>query len=265
MKKRVILIPILVIAVLLITWFFYPLRSYIVMSVYSGQHSAESVMKENGFRVDMPSGGGWYPFVMTYNADGFREWSGTDADMSIMYNFGAFDTYTRTSSIYDAASDKYSSFYGAYVLSRDEGVYGFNKDGDINVEEILASVRYDYCKLVLSAFGCAIPEFSVNEVDVKKDVEYAGSEGWACIDAQITTNGVAHNYTGYMTPYLQYGRPFGNVEEDFEVINLFGRIYMKYFEDFGCTVMIYVIAPNEKTVEQCDINILKKTRLSLVE
>jgi hypothetical protein len=45
--------------------------------------------------------------MLTYNAEGFASWSGIDADMTILYDFGAFDAGTRTSSIYDPGSDKY--------------------------------------------------------------------------------------------------------------------------------------------------------------
>jgi hypothetical protein len=95
MKKLLVLILFLFIA-LFVFWFYYPLQSYIVMGVYSGQQSGASVMSENGFVVDMPPGAGWYPFMLTFNATGFKDWSGIDADMSIIYNFGAFDPATST-------------------------------------------------------------------------------------------------------------------------------------------------------------------------
>ena len=99
MKKRWIVLVVLLILAVHIFWFFYPLRSYVVMGVYSGQHSRESVMKQQDFTVDIPAGKGWYPFMLTYNADGFAAWSGIDADMTILYNFGASDMGTRTSTI----------------------------------------------------------------------------------------------------------------------------------------------------------------------
>ena len=134
MKKLIVLI-VLVIAAALVFWFFYPIRSMIVMSIYSGQHESESVMARGGFDIEMPSGNGWYPFVMTYNAHGFESWSGVDADMSIMYNFGAFDAATRTSSLYDPDSDHYSSFYGAYAVRSGEGIFGFDEAGQIDMNE----------------------------------------------------------------------------------------------------------------------------------
>ncbi len=228
------------------------------MSVYSAQQSGQSVMKKSGFAIDMPSGEGWYPFVMTFNAGGFREWSGIDADMSIMYNFGAFDAWTRTSSIYDRGSDRYSSFYGAYAVKQREGMFGFS-EADMDVYNVSAAVEFDYTVLVMRAFGCDDPVFAADDFVIKKNADIAGSGGWTRIDAAITANGCAHNYKGYKQPYLQYGRPMAKADEDFAEVDMYGRVYAKYFEEYGCTVMLYVIAPDKGVIESCDNEILKKT------
>jgi hypothetical protein len=60
-KKRVIVPAALLLAAALLFWFFYPLRSYIVMGVYSAQHAKESVMKQRGFSIDIPAGKGGIP------------------------------------------------------------------------------------------------------------------------------------------------------------------------------------------------------------
>lgn len=258
MKKLVILLILIVIGFALF-WFFYPLRSYVVMSIYSASHAKDSVMQQNNFKIDMPSGEGWYPFVMTYNAEGFRKYTGLEADMSIMYNFGAFDLGKRTSTIYDKASDKYSSFYGAYVVQEKEHTFGFNEDGSVDIDAISLAVKYDYAKLVIRDFGCEEQTYSIDGVTTEPNLSFIGSDGWTRIDAVLTVNGAAHNYNGYKTPYLQYGRPMEKVEKDFEVTNLYGRVYAKYFNEYGCTVMVYVIAPSLEAVDTCDENILKET------
>ena len=264
-KKKLIILAALLILAALIFWFFYPLRSYVAMGVYSGQHSAKSVMKQHGFSVDIPSAQGWYPFMLTYNADGFSAWSGMNAEMSILYNFGAFDAGMRTSSFYDPDSDKYCAFYGAYVLHKDEGVFGFCDGGEADMDEIAVAVEYDYTQLVLEGFGCDEPVFRVDEVEPPTKVSYAGSEGWTRIDAVITANGVAHTYQESKTAYLQYGPPTQAVAEDFAVTQLRGRLYIKYFDEYDCTVMLYVIAPNQAAVDACDTDILQKTQISSLQ
>ncbi|MBT7122858.1 MAG: hypothetical protein HN948_07595, partial [Clostridia bacterium] len=216
MKKSVVAISLILVALALL-WFYFPLRSLVVMSYYSNDHAKQSVMRQNEFEIDIPSGRGWYPFVMTYNASGFTSFSKQGAKMSIMYNFGAFDFTKRTSSLYDKQSDKYSSFYGAYVVQEDGGVFGFDDDGSIDLSEVSLAVEYDYTKLVIRDFGCDNQTFEIGDFVIEEDVAYAGSTGWTRIDAVMVSNGAAHNYDGYMLPYLQYGRPMDTVEIDFEV------------------------------------------------
>ncbi len=258
--KRFITISILLIIAAFVFWFFYPLRSYVVMSVYSAQHESQSLMKKNNFKIDMPAGQGWYPFVMTYNADGFASWSGVDAKMSIMYNFGAFDPLTRTSELYDKDSDKYSSFYGAYVLQSDR-VFGLS-DGEIDMEQFALAVRYDYTQLVIRHFGCEEPVFQISDYSITDDIEYADIKGWARVDAKLQVNGAAHNFTQYKTPYLQYGRPMQKVDDDFEQTELTGRVYAKYFDEYDCTIMLYIIAPNTSAANSCDEDFLQYTQIN---
>ena len=258
MKKYVVIISLILVALALF-WLFYPLRSLVVMSYYSNDHAKQSVMRQSEFEIDIPSGKGWYPFVMTYNASGFGSFSGKGAKMSIMYNFGAFDFATRTSSLYDKQSDKYSSFYGAYVVQESNGVYGFSGGGEIDLTEVSLAVEYDYTKLVIRDFGLDSQTFEIGEFVIEEDVTYAGSSGWTRIDAVMISNGAAHNYDGYMLPYLQYGRPMEDVEIGFEVLPLYGRVYTKYFSEYDSTIMIYVIAPSTDAVNVCDSNILSKT------
>ncbi len=262
MKKRVIIIVIAVVMLALGFWYFYALRSYIVMSIYSAQNENDSVMHSAGFDIDIPSGAGWYPFVMTYHADGFAHWSGIDADMSILYNFGAFDARTRTSSIYDSQSEWYSSFYGAYAVRQEEGIFGFTEDGHVDKDAVALAFAYDYTQLVMAAFGCTEPVFAADEWKADDHITYAGISGWTRIDAQMRVNGAAHNYSGYKPPYLQYGRPMTDVDSDFETVTLYGRVYIKYFEEYGSTVMLYVTAPSEAAVDVCDTQILERTRIS---
>ncbi len=265
MKKKLIILTALLVVAALIFWFFYPLRSYVAMGIYSGQHSRKSLMKQQGFSVDVPAGQGWYPFMLTYNADGFASWAGLNADMSVIYNFGAFDAATRTSSIYDTESDKYCAFYGAYVLHENGGVFGFTDSGEPDMDEVTLAVKYDDTVLVLEGFGCVSPVFEAGSFDIASDVAYAGSGGWARIDAEITASGVAHNYKESKTAYLQYGPPTQSAKADFTVTALRGRLYLKYFEEYDSTVMIYVIARDAAVVEQCDTELLQKTKISALQ
>lgn len=261
MKKTLIVIICIIIVALPVIWFFPALQSYVVMSIYSESQNKSSVMQENGFAVRMVSGEGWYPFVLTFNADGFSDWSGIRADMSILYNFGAFDTATRTSSLYNSKSDLYSAFYGAYAIKKHDGEYGFLSCGSLNIDEMITAVKYDYTQLVIKNFGCINPLFIIEGYNLKSDVACAGSSGWTRIDARMRVNGAAHNFKENKTAYLQYGRP-QPADKDFDAITMTGRVYAKYFEEYGCTIMLYVMAEGLSAVEECDNNILAKTVIS---
>jgi hypothetical protein len=105
--------------------------------------------------------------------------------VSVLYSFGAFDMRTRASSLYDPASDKYSAFYGAYVVQEDGGVFGFNEDGSLNADEVAEAVRYDDTQLVLANFGCDDPVFEIRHIQTAPGAACAGSNGWTRVDAVI--------------------------------------------------------------------------------
>ena len=105
-KSLIILISVLLIFALILS----PLGAYGIslgaMSVYSRMEAEDSYMAQKGVRIQISSGEGWYPFVMTFNADsGFRGFSGGQADrLTIMYNFPEFDLKRGCSRIYDDSS-----------------------------------------------------------------------------------------------------------------------------------------------------------------
>ena len=85
------------------------------MSVYSTIHEKDSIMAEAGFKIDIPGGlstkgRDWYPFVMTFNADGYKARGGLIEGMTILYNFPAFNLLSRTNTFYEPDSLYNSSF-----------------------------------------------------------------------------------------------------------------------------------------------------------
>ena len=256
-------ITLLVIAVQLLcfVWLYPMLQSLAVMSVYSAIHYNESIIKQSGIKVIIPPGEGWYPLMLIYNADGFARGSGIDAQMSVLYSFGAFDMRTRTSALYDTNSNKYSAFYGAYVVQKDGGIFGFDDEGTLNMNEVEAAVRYDYTQLVMANFGCENPVFDVESIDAISDTECAGTDGWVRINATIRANGAAHRFEQNKTAHLQYGRPMSLPDIDFAEIVLAGRVYARYFNEYDCTVMLYCIAPDWAVVDECDERMLQTTTI----
>lgn len=244
-----------------LVWAYPILRSYLVMGVYSAQQLSASVLQECGMSIRVPIADGWYPQMLVFNADGFAAWSGIDACMTVLYTFGAFDFGTRASSLYDPTSDKYSAFYGAYAVRKEDGIFGFGEDGTLNLDEITQAVRYDDTQLVLASLGCEEPAFEVERIDATPDAVCAGSGGWVRIDAALRVSGAAHAYREDRLAYLQYGAPSPYAGDDFAVTQMSGRVYAKYFPEFGCTVMMYCLAPNMDTVDECDMQALQKAQV----
>ncbi|MEX1377949.1 MAG: hypothetical protein AB1Z23_10840 [Eubacteriales bacterium] len=261
-KKRYIIIAFLILTILCAA--LPPTRSCLIMSIYSSIENSKSVMHENNFKIDIPSNKEWYPFVITFNPINFGVWSKTDADMSIMYNFAKFDLKTMSSEILDPESEKNSTFYGAYALSQQDGFFGF-KDGEINMDEIALTFKYDYRLLVLRDIGCDLPFFEVDDFEIENNVEFLEEGGWIKIDAVLKTNSMIHNYKEFHTNYIQYGRPKYTVNEDFPEIDMYGRLYAKAFEEYNCTVIFYVMSPSLDTIENCDRQLLQKSTIETID
>ncbi len=242
-----------------LVWLYPLLQSHVVMGVYSAQQMEQSVMRECGMGVDIPRADGWYQQMLVFNADGFSAWSGINADMSILYSFGAFDLPARTSSLYDPHSDKYSAFYGAYVVKKHSGTFGFDEGGVLDMNVVTAAVEYDYTQLVMANFGCQHPVFEVRDMITLENAVCAGSGGWTRINADLHVNGAAHTYSENRLAYLQYGKPMRTSEPNFEETDMAGRIYAKYFPEYDCTVMMYCIAPDAETVDECDAGALQRS------
>ena len=229
------------------------------MSIYSALHEKDSVMKQAGFRLLIPGGTStlktdWYPFPMIFNAGEFAE--GTK--MSIIYNFPAFNPLDRASNLFDEDSEYNSAFYGAYIITKDDSTpYGFS-DNWINTEELTSAFEYDYVNLVLKSFRSKNFVFTPVHYETTS-VDYLGYSDWIMVDAIIKTNGVSHNSIDFKRSYIQYGNPGQNTSEDFPIVTLFGKLYLRYFEEYNCTIAMYIMAVNEKVILECDKNILSKT------
>lgn len=262
-KKLAILLLIFCLAV---TFALSPLGPYAlsfgVMKVYSGMEAADSFAKEKEITIDMPSGDGWYPFVMTFNGDsGFGEFIGErDRRLTILYNFPEFDLKRGCSRIFDEESPYYSSFYGAYCVS---GRYGFDENGALKEKEASKVAEYDWTRLVLRDLGLPLSQqtFEWKPSDIKTVEKLAGYEDWVCVDAEMTVNGLLHEKQEFLRNYIQYGSPAYEADEDFEVVDMKGRIYGKYFEDWDCSIYFYIITGDDDVMEQCDKEIIRESSI----
>ena len=277
MKKRkrlwILILVLLFCIALLFSPIGAPIWSYAVMRPYSAFCYRDSLMKKDSIRFRIPGGAStkkpdWYPFVMTFNdSEGLSRYLGEQVEFTILYNFGYFPLSRGTSSYYDPGSDYYSSFYGGYIIKPGDKNrrFGFLPDGKIDAGEIVKVPEYDQRALVLSSIGCPWEESVFREEisSVQYSVQYAGYGDWVRIDSGIRTNSPVHEYRGFQQGYLQYGRTPGRLSHsgDFPVIDLAGRVYVRYFEEYHATIVLYIMAPSLETVNECGREILSKTTI----
>ena len=282
-KKKVLAVFTAALIIFIISPFSRYVLSLGVMSVYSSIHERESIMADKGIILEIPGGGetpetDWYPFVMTFNpGESFGRYAGDSSlELTIMYNFGAFDLRKGCSRLYDRQSEYYNSFYGAYLVTRkDDGIeapgksktaaFGFDSEGHMDPEQTAIVPRFDFQHLVLGDFGIKTSEkvFEWTAETASEDVSYLGWDGWSCVDASLLVNGAAHTKKEFRQSYLQYGVPEYEVSanEEFKPVAMRGRVYGRYFEEWDTSVFFYILTPEMETLERCDREILSKSRL----
>lgn len=269
MQKRHILVLVVLLVLFIISPFFHFFKSILVMSVSSAYENKHSVLRDENISINMPGGlitekKDWYPFVMTFNAsEPFSKYIGRDVELSILYNFGAFNYLDGSSLFYDAGSDYYTAFYGAYVVKDSKGIFGYGKDGLPNYEEMFSVPEYDMRYLVLQSLGCTDPIFKLDgQVDVTEGALF-GYDDWHFIEGRVITQSPMHEQIERKLAYIQYGAPPTIVEgiEAFPLIKMHAKLYARYFEEKQCSIFFYILAPKAYTIDEWEKDILSKTEL----
>jgi len=270
----VLIISLALSAIFLKAPIYYQARSYLVMSVFSLYEKMNSLLDEQKIVLDIPGGlstkeKDWYPFVMVFNADqGFSGYMGRDLRLTILYNFGSFNWWGASSSFFLEDSRYFNSFYGAYVVKEMDPNrrFGFTADGSLDIEEIFKLAEYDFKYLVIKSLGCPEDKLTMEilSYETMPEVSYAGYRDWTRIDSLLLLNSPAHRYKGERRAYIQYGNPHLQEKgEEFRLMTSQGRIYVRYFPEFECTVFLYILSPELSTINECDERILSKTVISL--
>ena len=205
------------------------------------------------------------------------------------------------SRLYDPTSPYYNAFYGAYLVTdtadvsetgdtsltdtaditdpeRQEGTaaggkvsnrarppFGFHADGSLDLAKTGLVPQYDFEQLVLRDFGLRAQDMQFDwSVQTVQTVDgFLGYDGWSCVDADLTVSGAFHRANGFRQSYLQYGTPKYDAYSDdpFAPVNMRGRVYARYFPEWESSVFFYVMAPSWEVVDNCDQQILQKSKL----
>lgn len=268
MKKLILLLVFL----LLLQW--APVQKglhYGLMLLNNLIHAQDSVQSHTGLQVDIPGGRetedtDWFPFMLQFNAhDGFTHYIGEDAQLTIVYNFGAYASDQPMSSFYDRHSAYYGAFYGAYLVRLEDGEpFGLTQEGQLKPDQLKRMGAYDYQHLVLRGLGAPYNRLYFNEVMTCTGQEtLAGYSDWQVACSTIETRGPLHQENGWHLSYFQYGKPPAYSGESFLPTTLQAKTWVRYFPKARTTVALYVIAPDERVIEETQEDLLSKTVISL--
>lgn len=262
------ILPIILAIIIFLSPPFAIIRSMAVMSALNIASVKNSVFTKNNFKIDIPGGlktfyPDWYPFVMTFNDDiGFRNFTGNkNLSLSIMYNFPYFSMLRGCSHLFDTSSPYYGGFYGAYAVSSSDGnPYGFDSNGNLDINSSSLIMQFDLFNLVLNDFGLKDKVYNQN-ITEKFTVPYVGYNDWIKINAELYVNGPAHTPNNFVLSYLQYGYPTFKTDTDLEPIKMYGRVYVRHFKEYNSTIYFYIIASDKEVLEKCDNDILSKSTI----
>ncbi|MFT9493377.1 hypothetical protein [Anaerosolibacter sp.] len=245
------------------------------MPIYDLGVVKDSTLHQKDIRFHIPDGRqtrekDWYPYMLHHNgSEAFSQYIGKNVSLDILYSFGHFDFWKGSSSFYDLDSPYCGAFYGGYaVFPQDpQWRYGFDQNGFPSIDELSKVPIFDQLHLVLPSVGLTADQgvFRYQTKDIQFHQSYIGYTDWVKVDADIQTNAPIHQRDHADFPgYYQYGFPYPAWFRDvsYPVINLKGRTYARYFEEYNGTFFLYIMATNEDTLEKCDQQLLSASSIS---
>lgn len=151
--------------------------------------------------------------------------------------------------------------------------YGFLPDGSLDLMTVAQVPQFDFQKLVLQDFGIGRDQmvFDWEVSKSRQNVSYLGIDGWTRVDAELSVNGTWHEADQFRRSYLQYGLPrydlleYSLPGEAFAPVEMTGRVYGRYFEEWDTSIFFYVLASDPAVLEDCDREILSQSSLGSSE
>ncbi len=238
-------------------------RSDLALSIQRKSFEEESVFYQNDLDFKIPTGdpkkaGGWCDKMKLYHPGGGFFTGENKGQMSILYNFGQFNKGRST--FYDATSDYFNAHYGVYAIKVEDQHFAWKEDGSIDEEQIIKLVVFDHLDLVMDSLGCPRSKrFFESDITAINDKQVlSGFSDWLEISAIIETNAPLHQQKEYRLGYLQYGPPPPDYQgEDFPVVLMRGRLFIRYDEPRDLTVIYFVMARSEELIEETSEEYLK--------
>jgi len=253
-----------IILILVFTLFspsFAELKSELALQIQGQSFRSESIFNQVGLQLDIPTSNddiksGWTGHMKLYHPGNNFPHNGKGGQMSILYNFGAFEKGQST--FYDPNSDYFNAHYGVYAIQLENEIFGW-KNGELNEKAITDIVAFDQLELVMESLGCPPAQryFAPEITDIKEGPSMAGFSDWTQIDAIIHTNSPLHHKMDSRLGYIQYGEPPKDYQgEDFPVCSLHGRLYLRYDQGKNVTIIYFVIGKTQAFINETSAHYL---------
>ena len=266
----------LLIFFLAFVWIMPSVRSHVIMSAASWYESFRVLGRDEGLKIEFAAHMSdkdrelnWYSKMLLFNNFDVAfsrlglEGEGS-ADLSIYYTFGDFNE--GRSIIYNDRSPYNSSFHGAYIVKLNPDLQLMES---VDLGKIAQAVtRYDYSSLILSQLGLNHEDayFEPNIISVNSDISMFDCDGWVQIDSDIITRSVSHRTSGFKQHYVQFGSPNAIQDsEDFPEKTLYGRTYIRYFQEESLYVIFYILAGDQTLLEKTDETLLSHSRVVILD
>jgi hypothetical protein len=245
MKKQIRSLVFLVLTSILILNFYY-LASLGAMVYYNSYNVRKSNIEYDIEKIDISGPEGeWYPLMNKYASKGFSKYAEEDVDLLIMYTYGDFNKGTST--IFDRESQLYNSFYGCYIIeNNDNGYFGYDENGNLQIERIALIPKYDFKYLVAGDLGLDKEDFIL---DYKVESVSESQDGDS-LEIKIRTNSIYHSYKTYNANYIQYGIPYIKYDsKDFYPLDIYCRMIIEKVEN-NTIIVYYIFTPNSELVDR---------------
>ncbi len=217
-------------------------------------------------KVNAKTGHHWYPFMLYYDAGRLlTRQSGMEIDLTILYNFGGFDSRTGNSMLYQVGTPYEGAFFGAYLLKEADEPYSylFNESGLPLTASLGQIAKLDYVRLVLEGMGAERNRLQFEWVDGEVEADRISGLDFYEISSTLVTHSPVHSYQSFQIAYLQYGLPNKAVSVEFGPLTLYSRVWVGKIEPKGVSIVFYAMTPDEAFLNQIETDIIHSVMIKV--
>lgn len=245
------------------------LPSMLVMSWNNMIQGRTALTEAESVHIDFPAGKvsssqNWYPFMLIYDAsDSFSKWIERPVQLTILYNFSAYDAWAGRSRFYESGSVYEGAFYGAYLLKEPEAVSYLFRDRGVNAAALESLGKFDYTWLVLSSLGAKSGQVIFDTEDTVYSAKTIDGLDFTVATSRISTNSPVHSYKTFKEAYFQFGLPTKETTQDFPSLTMYSRVWVTKIEEKNMTLVLYAMSPDLKFLDEMTDTLIETVHISV--